>query len=376
MHGARCLSQGAAAVHPRSPKQGEGVVVGMSGGIDSSTAAWMLAEQGYRVVGVTLRFYCYARSAASPRPCCSEASLRAARMLCSRLKIPHRVVDAEDEFRRTVIADFVREYRGGRTPNPCIVCNEKVKFPALARVADWLGCRFIATGHYARLVRGERGKLYLAAAADEGKDQSYFLYRVPLKLLERTVFPLGEMSKSEVKRRAAALGIRPAEARESQDVCFLPDGDLKRFLGEKIGSRPGDVVDREGRVLGSHLGVQHYTIGQRKGFGIAGSVPLYVESIDAAARRIVLAPREEVFHSTAVCRGLKLRSSDLGRPLKAKVRYQKPLAEIVRAERSGSELTVVFREPQWAITPGQSLVLYRDGVVVGGGIIVEGWKGQ
>ena len=361
-------------MHPRSGKKGGAVVVGMSGGVDSSTAAWMLAEQGYRVVGVTLRFYCYARSAASPRPCCSEASLRRARALCSRLGITHRVIDAEDDFERTVIENFIREYRSGRTPNPCIVCNEKVKFPALARVADWLGCRFIATGHYARIVRGEHRKALLAAAADEDKDQSYFLYRVPVRLLDRTIFPLGEVRKGEVKRAAASLGIHSAGDRESQDVCFLPEGNLGKFLSERIGSRPGEVVDRRGRVLGRHEGVFNYTIGQRKGFGIAGGAPLYVESIDAAARQIVLAPREEVFHSVAVCRALKLRSFRLERPLWGKVRYRKPLAEVAGVECRGGELTVEFREPQWAITPGQSLVLYSDSVVVGGGIIVEGRK--
>jgi tRNA-specific 2-thiouridylase len=361
-------------MHPRRRKQIEGVVVGLSGGIDSSMAAWMLAEQGYRVAGVTLRFYCYARSGSSRRPCCSDAALRRARAICARLGIAHRVIDAEDEFARTVIDPFVREYRRGRTPNPCIVCNAKVKFPALARVADWLGCRFVATGHYARLARDPRGRVFLAAAIDGRKDQSYFLYRVPVKILERAIFPLGEMSKGELSDRAAALGVRAPGVPESQDVCFVADGDLERFLGERIGSRAGEVVDARGRFLGTHSGVHHYTIGQRKGLGIAGGQPLYVREIDAGRRRIVLGPKEDVFHSAALCRGLKLRTFDLGGSLKAKVRYRKPLAEVACAERSGSELTVLFREPQWAITPGQSLVLYRGDLVVGGGIIVEGRK--
>ncbi len=355
---------------------GHGVVLGMSGGVDSSTAAWMLAEQGYRVVGVTLRFYCYARSSRSPRPCCSEASLRHARMLASRLGIEHRVIDAESEFRDAVIENFVGEYRRGRTPNPCIVCNEKVKFPALARVADWLGCRFIATGHYARLVRAERGKTLLAAAADAAKDQSYFLYRVPVKLLERTIFPLGDSSKSEVKRAASGLDLPSAKEKESQDVCFLPDGDLGAFLSSEIAPAPGEVVDRKGRLLGSHSGVFHYTIGQRKGLRIAGGVPLYVGEIDAARRRIVLEPKSELFHRTAVCTSVRLRSNNLGGALAGKVRYRKPFAEVERVDRAGGELRVVFREPQWAITPGQSLVLYRDGLVIGGGIVARGLKGD
>jgi tRNA-specific 2-thiouridylase len=353
-----------------------GVVLGMSGGVDSSTAAWTLSERGFRVVGVTLRFYCYARAAGAPRACCSEVSLRRARALASRLGIEHRVIDAEREFREAVVANFLDEYRRGRTPNPCIVCNERVKFPALARVADLLGFRFIATGHYARLERGTGGKIFLAAAADAAKDQSYFLYRVPVKLLERTLFPLGGMSKSEVKRVAVALDLPAAGARESQDVCFLPEGNLGTFLSERLEAAPGEVVDRSGRVLGTHEGVFHYTIGQRKGFGIAGGVPLYVGEIEAAERRIVLEPKPRLFHRTAVCANVKLRVADLGGELAGRVRYRRPLAEVERVERAPGRLRVLFREPQWAITPGQSLVLYRGGLVVGGGIVERGWAGD
>jgi tRNA-specific 2-thiouridylase len=356
--------------------EAHGVVLGMSGGVDSSTAAWMLAEQGYRVVGVTLRFYCYARSAMSPRACCSDSSLRRARVLASRLGIEHRVIDAEREFRDAVIENFVGEYRRGRTPNPCIVCNEKVKFPALARVADWLGCRFIATGHYARLARARSGQIFLAAAADAVKDQSYFLYRVPVKLLERTLFPLGETSKSEVKRAASRLRLPAAGEKESQDVCFLPDGNLGAFLSERIEPAPGEIVDHEGRILGNHAGVFHFTIGQRKGLRIAGGIPLYVGEIDAARARIVLEPKPMLFHRGAVCASVRLRSNDLGGALAGKVRYRRPLAEIARIEREAGELTVVFREPQWAITPGQSLVLYRDGLVIGGAVVERTLKGN
>lgn len=350
----------------------EGVVVGLSGGVDSSSAAWMLHEEGHRVIGVTLRLYCYARASRSPRPCCSDELLRRARALCAKLGVDHHVIDVEDEFRETVVRDFIGEYRAGKTPNPCIVCNEKVKFPALARVADWLGCERIATGHYARLVRGAHGAPLIAAALDDTKDQSYFLYRVPVKILDRTLFPLGGALKESVKREASRLGLGSAAGRESQDVCFLPDGDLGRFLHDEIGSLPGDVVDREGRVLGRHDGVHFYTIGQRRGFGIAAGAPLYVSTIDARENRVVLAPKDDVYGERALCGRLRLRSRDLGPGLKAKVRYRKPLAEVARTERRGRLLVVSFREPQWAITPGQSLVLYRDGVVVGGGIIEKG----
>jgi len=350
----------------------EGVIVGMSGGVDSSTAAWILREKGYRVIGVTLRFYCYARSGGSPRPCCSEALLRRARQICARLGMDHTTIDVEDEFRETVVRDFVEEYRAGRTPNPCIVCNEKVKFPTLVRIADWLGCERIATGHYARLVRGAHGAPFLAAALDDGKDQSYFLYRVPVKVLDRTLFPLGEMLKESVKVMASRLGLGAEKQQESQDVCFLPDGDMRRFIRENINCAPGEVVDHRGRIIGRHDGAHFYTIGQRKGFGIAGGIPLYVIGIDAKRNRVVLGPREDVFRLEALCGSLRLRTRDLSGELGTKIRYRRPCALVARIERRGRLLAVAFREPQWAVTPGQSLVLYRDGVIAGGGIIEKG----
>ena len=341
----------------------------MSGGVDSAAAAWILRERGCRVSGVTLRFRCYARTVASPRPCCSDALLRRARRVCAKLGIDHHVIDVEKEFGETVVRDFLDGYRAGRTPNPCVLCNEKVKFPALARTADRLGCERIATGHYARLVSGVRGAPLLAAAFDRKKDQSYFLYRVPVKLLRRTLFPLGETLKESVKAVSAGFGSDHEKQRESQDVCFLPDGDVRRFLGEHIGFIPGDIVDRNGRVLGRHEGAHLYTIGQRKGLRFAGGIPLYVSEIDARANRVVLEPREEIFGAGALCGHLRLRSRDLSGALEAKIRYGRAPADVARAVRRGSLLEVVFREPQWAVTPGQSLVLYRDSLVVGGGII-------
>jgi tRNA-specific 2-thiouridylase len=349
----------------------EAVVVGMSGGVDSASAAWILHEKGYRVFGVTLRFSCYARSAASPRPCCSDALLRRARRLCAKLGIDHHVIDVEKEFGDTVVRDFLDNYRAGKTPNPCILCNEKVKFPALVKAADWLGCERIATGHYARLVSGGRGAPLLATAFDGKKDQSYFLYRVPVKILRRTLFPLGEMLKESVKAASARFGVGHEGQRESQDVCFLPEGSLRHFLGERIGFVPGDIVDRGGRVLGRHDGAHLYTIGQRKGLRFAGGIPLYVSGIDVRSNRVVLGPKEEVFGAGALCGSLRLRSRDLGGGLAAKIRYGRVPAAVASAARRGSLLDVTFREPQWAVTPGQSLVLYRGDTVVGGGIIEE-----
>jgi tRNA-specific 2-thiouridylase len=350
----------------------ERVVVGMSGGVDSTAAAWLLRERGFEVVGVTLRLYCYARSAGGARPCCSDALLRRARRFCARAGVPHRVIDVEAAFARRVVSPFVAEYRRGRTPNPCVACNELVKFPALARAADELGCGAIATGHYARLVAGARGAPFIAAAADAAKDQSYFLYRIPVRILRRTIFPLGDLSKEAARTIAARLGSDAAGSRESQDVCFVPDGDLRRFLAERIGDRPGDAVDGAGRFLGRHRGIHTVTIGQRKGLGIAGGKPLYVAGIDAAANRIVLAPKDDVYHGGARCGSLRMRTRALDGPLAARTRYRRSFSPVRGAVLAGRFLEVRFAEPQWAVAPGQSLVLYRNGVVVGGGVIEEG----
>ncbi len=348
------------------------VLVGMSGGVDSTVAAWLLAERGFGVTGVTLKLYCYARAAAAPRACCGDAGLRRARTFSARTGIAHHVIDVEAAFERAVVRDFLAAYRAGRTPNPCIVCNEKVKFPALVRVADRLGCDYVATGHYARIVAGARRSPFIAAAADAAKDQSYFLYRLSVAQLRRILFPLGELSKETVREIAARIGYDFAGSRESQDVCFVPAGNLRRFLDERIGKRPGTVVDSGGRAVGRHDGVHTVTIGQRRGLGIAGGKPLYVTAIDAERNRIVIAPKEEAFHAGASCGSLRLRTRDLAPPLAAKIRYRRSFSGVREARFAGRRLEIWFAEPQWAVTPGQSLVLYRNGVVIGGGIIEEG----
>lgn len=354
----------------------DGVAVGMSGGVDSSTAAWALNEQGYRVVGVTLRFFCYERSYLPKRSCCSETSLRRAKEVCERLGIDHHTLNVELDFRRYVIRNFIEEYRKGRTPNPCVICNEKVKFPALGRIADWLGLEHIATGHYVRLVERPARRIFLATAFDRAKDQSYFLYRVPVKLLARTVFPIGEMEKGVVSRISKELGFSERVQQESQDVCFLPGGDLHAFLSAHVKNRRGEVVDQEGHILGYHRGVSFYTIGQRRGLGIVGKVPLYVKSIDARRNRVVLAPESELYSTVAWCRGIKLRGHAPHHSLLAKVRYRHRPAEVKSIERRDNRLLVRFKDQQRAITPGQSLVLYRGGMVVGGGIIEKAGNGE
>lgn len=349
-----------------------GVVVGMSGGMDSTVAAWLLAEEGYSVVGVTLKLYCYARSASSPRPCCSDVLVRRAGSFCASRNIPHRVIDVEDLFERTVVRDFLSNYRSGRTPNPCIVCNEKVKFPALLHAADELGLDFVATGHYAAVARGSKAAPFLRVARDDSKDQSYFLYRLNSAILRRAIFPLGDLSRREVSEIAADIGLRSESYRSSQDVCFVPDGDLRRFLEERLGKHPGPILDIHGRVIGTHSGIHCATIGQRKRLGLATGVPMYVAAIDAERNAIIVAPKDRLFQIGAVCGRLRLRTRDLRGPLSARVRYRRSFAQVAEVRPGPSSLEVFFEEPQWAVTPGQSLVLYREGLVLGGGIIEQG----
>lgn len=343
------------------------VVIGMSGGVDSSVAALLLKERGHRVIGVTLRL---AQGAGDEsKSCCGDQAIRRAAKICGRLGIEHVIHDCGTAFRETVIREFIGEYRAGRTPNPCITCNEKIKFPQLAAVADRKGCRAIATGHYAGLVRDERGKVLLASSPDSGKDQSYFLYRVPVSLLGRTIFPLQDMRKDDVRIMAAKKDLSEVRTGESQDVCFLSGTDLHTFLSKYLRERDGEVVDGGGVIIGRHRGSHNYTIGQRKGLGISAEKPLYVTSVDAEKNLVTLGYDEELYSSTAVCRRIRMRYRKIDGPLRAKIRYRREAAEVERLERRDGSLRVRFRSPQRAITPGQSVVLYRGSVIVGGGVI-------
>ncbi|MBN1884463.1 MAG: tRNA 2-thiouridine(34) synthase MnmA [Candidatus Krumholzibacteriota bacterium] len=352
--------------------RGAGVAVGMSGGVDSAAAAWILAGRGYRVVGVTFRFVPRSAPCASNRGQSDDADVLGAAALCRRLGVEHVVEDLAEDFDREVIGRFVDAYRRGETPNPCILCNEKVKFPALARAADRRGLPLVATGHYARTVRFSRGAVFLAAGLDEEKDQSYFLYRVPVSILERTIFPLGGLCKEEVVRAAARAGVAPQRAGESQDACFVPAGGLRDFLAGRIDVEPGEVVDEEGRVLGRHDGTALFTVGQRRGLGIAGPGARYVKEIDPAKRRIVLAPAKALGARRVLCRSPRLRTRRLLPPLEAKIRSRHRPADVAAVTIVRGGFVVELAEFQRAPTPGQSLVLYRDGVVLGGGVIAPG----
>jgi len=352
----------------------------MSGGVDSSVAAGILVEAGYDVVGLTIKTYRYedvGGNAGNESSCCSLDGIQDARAVASLLGIPHYVLDFSEPFGREVIDDFIGEYLSGRTPNPCVICNRKIKWEELLRKADALGAESIATGHYARLrLDPETGRSVISRAFDAGKDQSYALWGLTQECLARTLFPLGEMTKSGVRERAAAFGLSVANKGESYEICFIPDDDYERFLKENVPGleervKGGEVV-MDGKVIGTHRGYPFYTIGQRKGLGIAGGEPLYVTAIDSAANRIEIGRKEGLFHGGLIARSVNMvKYAHLNAPLgvDAKIRYRDTGGEARAVETSGGRLRVEFLQKRRAITPGQSVVLYEGQDVVGGGII-------
>lgn len=344
------------------------ILIAMSGGIDSSVAAMLLLEQGYELVGVTFRTFDSIRESclAKEKGCCSVESMMEAKHLAEQLGFEHHILDYRDIFRRHVIQNFTDEYMHGRTPNPCVLCNSHIKWGELLRAADAFGCEKIATGHYARIAERD-GHYYLRRAADQKKDQTYFLWMLTEENLRRTVFPLGDLTKDEVRELARQHGFEKLSMkRESQEICFVPNNDYRRFLVEQgCTIEPGDYVDETGRVLGRHEGFACYTIGQRKGLGIALGTPQFVTKIDAAANRVTLGTHDvlytrEVQLADGWWRG---RSTE---PVMAQIRYRsQPTGAHYRPEQA----QLLFDEPVWAVTPGQSAVIYQDDLLVGGGLI-------
>ena len=344
----------------------------------------LLLEQGYEVVGVTFRTYDSIKESclAKEKGCCSVESVMEAKHNAERMGFEHHIVDFRETFRRCVIQNFIDEYMAGHTPNPCVLCNSTIKWGEMLRLADELNCDFIATGHYAR-IEERNGHLYLAAAADTRKDQTYFLWRLTEEQLRRTVFPLGGYTKDQVREIARSHGYETlAQKRESQEICFVPDDDYRAFLRANVPDynervRAGEYIDRNGKVLGSHQGFVNYTIGQRKGLGIALGHPAYVTHIDAASNRVTLGTNEDLLASELTFRVVNpLRLLTDGSPVTAKVRYRSPAVETILQPtpplRGGErgEVCLQFTSPVWGVTPGQSVVLYQDGLVIGGGIIV------
>ena len=355
----------------------ERIVVGLSGGVDSSVAAAVLVEQGFDVVGVTLRVWPWQPSPDAAQrfgSCCSPATVDDARQVARRLGIPYYLLNSEAEFDRTVIGDFAREYEAGRTPVPCTVCNREVKFGSLlARARAW-DAAAVATGHYARITRDQAtGRQLLWRGVDTQKDQSDFLWPLSQSQLAAARFPVGGLTKAEVRARARALGLVTADKPESQEICFIPDDDYRGFLRRRIprAFRPGPIVDGGGRVLGQHEGLAAFTVGQRRGLGLATGRTLYVTALDPARNEVVVGEAREVEVDTLVAEQVNWIAIDgLEGPLEvtAQIRHRHTPAPATIRPR-GQEVEVRFETPQWAPAPGQSIVFYQGDLVVGGGVI-------
>lgn len=358
----------------------ERVVIGMSGGVDSSVAAAVLKEQGYDVVGVTMRLWdgeetggCF-----SEGTCCSLSAVEDARRVAHRLDIDYHVLDFRKEFSEFVIDYFVEEYLNGRTPNPCIACNRFLKFDALLKKAEILGAGKIATGHYARVERDRTGRYLLKRAASAAKDQTYALYSLTQEQLSRVLMPLGAFpDKEAVRKKAEGMNLPTASKPDSMEICFVPDQDYAAFIQRRIGYLPpeGDFVDLSGNVLGRHQGIVRYTIGQRKGLGIAFGKPMFVVRIDPVKNQVVLGEKGTEFADSLLAADWNFIPFDtLDKPMRveAKVRYSARPAP-AEIEMEGDALRVRFSQPQWAVTPGQAVVFYAPGggLVVGGATILQ-----
>jgi len=359
----------------------------MSGGVDSSTVAAMLCQQGYHVVGLTLQLWNQRRLAGHngmPESvqgrCCSIDDVYDARRVAETLSIPYYVVNQEERFEQDVVRPFVAEYLSGRTPVPCSLCNNHLKFDQLLVTARQIGADRLATGHYARNeFDPERGRWLLKRPADRSKDQTYFLFGLTQEQLSRTLFPLGNMRKPDVREEARRAGLRLFEKPDSQEICFIPGGDYKRFLdayfseqGEQIPDTAGELVTTTGEVVGPHNGIHNFTVGQRKGLGVATGSPLYVLEIRGDKRQVVVGGGDELLSRTLRARQLNwIAIDELREPIRvqAKIRHRHEPAAATVVNHSPDEALVTFDEPQRAITPGQAVVFYDDDVVVGGGWI-------
>lgn len=346
------------------------VLVAMSGGVDSSVAAALLAERGYRVTGVTMKTFCYGDVPGPARTCCGLEGISDAKAVAARLGIAHAVLDVEADFARDVIADFVSEYAAGRTPIPCVRCNSFTKFRDLAARADLLGCDYLATGHYARTVRDD-GTMRLCRAQDERKDQTYFLWGIPAEVLTRLFLPIGDMDKATVRQTASALGLSTADKPESFEICFVPDNDyagvLLRYLGEDHPAlSPGPILFEDGRPAGEHQGYARFTVGQRRGLPGGSGEPMYVVEIRPEGRAVVIGPASSLARTRVVASRANWLAGppDPGDEVGVRIRHGAPIVEARILERGDRHFSIELGLPQRAITPGQSAVLYRGEIVL------------
>lgn len=359
----------------------EKVLAAMSGGVDSSVAALLLKERGYDVVGAHMKLWDYVDVGGDiyrDGRCCTLDSITDCRMVCSAIGAPFYVLNLSKQFKEKVIENFVTEYRAGRTPNPCVRCNTELKWNEFLRKAEEVGCEYIATGHYASVTRGEEGRYQIRCGSDSSRDQSYVLWGVSQEALSKTLMPLGHLMKSEVRQIAKKYGLRTATRKESREICFVADDDYRRFLIEYEAAHarryePGDIVHEDGTVLGRHEGTPFYTIGQRRGLGIAYPKPLYVQKIDVDGNRVIVGDDEALYTNQFKAKQVNWVSIiPPAEPLRAevKIRYQHQAAPARVTASTDDTVEVIFEQKQRAVTPGQSAVFYDGDLVLGGGIIV------
>lgn len=361
----------------------------MSGGVDSSATAALLLEQGYEVVGITLKLWPQDCVSRAEDKCCGPQAVTDARSVCHKLGIPYYLIDEAEQFQAKVIQYFAAEYKAGRTPNPCVMCNQNLKFGRLIDRADQLGAEFIATGHFARIERplnpadGEKvagklgaGRYLLKRGRDLKKDQSYFLFSLRQDQLARAIFPLGDKTKSDTRAVARSCDLKTADKEESMEICFVPDNDYGGFLQQAnlVQKHRGEIVDLRGQLLGHHDGIEFYTIGQRKGLGLSSPQPLYVIELDAENNRVVVGDDSALDRDEFTvdrCNWIAFETPPDSMAVTAKIRYNHPGTAATVSKLPDGRATVKLHTPQRAITPGQAAVFYQDDLVVGGGWIVR-----